>query len=222
MAQKTAKKTSPAKELKTLDSLKERLGDIQTRRDAAQAAFDEAEVQFNADLGASALGELPAAKLARSRAARDSAAQELAGLGAAVGELERRITAAEAEQKTARKAALLKTIRGHVQQARSVVKQALAIEETMVELGEEMLGAVNGIHALVEEYRDIDGRIPCTFPALHREIMGNLHRNNSGVRTGAPEFLAGLWGDRVARGSAEYPVETDSKGRPQQADGGAA
>ncbi|OGO10479.1 MAG: hypothetical protein A2Z66_12875 [Chloroflexi bacterium RBG_13_66_10] len=222
MANTKATRTAATGPMKDLDGLRRRLQDVQARRDAAQAAFDEAEAQFNADLGASALGELPAMKLARSRAARDGAAQELAGLGAAVGELERRIAAAEAEQTVARKAALLKAIRGRVREARSVVEQALAIEQTMVGLGEEMLGAVNGIHELVSEYRDIDGRTPCTFPALHSEIMGGLHRNSSGLRTGAPEFLAQIWGDRVARGSAEYPVELDVKGRPQQADGGAA
>jgi hypothetical protein len=217
-----ATKTATTGPVKDLDALKQRLQDVQVRRDAAQAAFDEAEAQFNADLGASALGELPAARMARSRAVRDGAAQDLAGLGAAVGELERRIAAAEAEQKIARKAALLKDIRGRVRQARSVVKQALAIDQTMVELGEEMLGAVNVIRGLVDEYRDLDGRTPCTFPSLHSEIMRGLHRNASGLRTGAPEFMAQIWGERVPRESAEHPVEVDSKGRPQQADSGAA
>ena len=218
---KAAKKATTGK-ANDLDALRQRLQEVQGRREAAQVAFDKVDIRFQADLGAAALGELTAAKVARSRAARDQAAEDLAGLDAAVGELERRIAAAEVEKKTARKAALLKDIRGHVGRARSIVEQALAIDQTMVGLGEEMSGAVKGIKELVSEYRDLDGRTPCTFPSLHGDLMKGLRRNASGFRTGAPEFLAGIWGDNVARGSAEYPVEVDSKGRPQSADSGAA
>jgi len=222
MANTKAAKKATTGQAKDLDGLRQRLQEIQSRREAAQAAFDKAEAQFNADLGASALGELTAAKLAKSRAARDQAAEDLAGLDAAVGELERRIGAAEAKQTEAKKAALLSEIRGRVKEAKSIVGKALEIDGIMTGLGERMGEAVRAIGEYVSQYRDLSGTSPCEFPALHAELIQGLRANKSGIRTGTPDFIATIWGSQQQWRSFDHPIEVDTKGRPQEADSGAA
>jgi len=200
-------KGAAAKQTDSLEDIKQRLDDIQQKRDAASAAFDAADSQFSTDLGAAALGELPAAKLAKSRADRDEAMETLAGLNAAVAELERRLAAASAARMSARKAGLRRDIDARVRAARRIVRDALDLDEQMAGLGEKMRGEVNRISELVDEYRSLEGLNPCEFPALNVELMEGLQKNKSGIRTGTPEFMCDIWASRGRWRSMDHPAE---------------
>lgn len=176
------------------NELKAKLAGLEVEQERAREKAEQAEASWRSALADQRLGEGGKAAVTKARAALDAAREDVLGVDGAVGEIGRRLTAAEADLLAARLAALSdRADKDAAELGRCVAglldldAKAGIIRKRMEAVGEELL-RVKGEHVEL----DLEHRSPGDLPNLPRILFEGLAESDSGLNQRGHMLLAHL------------------------------